>query len=348
MLHRLALTAAAATIALATMPCRSFADSFYEGKIIDLYIGYSPGGGYDTYARLVARHLGKHIPGNPEIVPHNMTGGGGRVAAGYMFRVAPKNGTAIATADQSLPLQQAMHDPTVPIDMAKFGWIGSPYSGNNTLVTWHTTGVATVDEAKQKEVTLGATGPNTSAQYPQVMNAVLGTKFKIVTGYPGGNDINLAMERGEVGGRGSNNYVSWKATRPQWLRDHKINILAQIGLKKDKELPNVPLLMDLGKTDEDKALLKLLSSPVQIGRPLFTTPDVPADRLAMLRKAFDDTVKDPDFLADAKKLNLDIDPVSGTELQSVVEDVLASPPKVVNRLATIIGDPGAQTKATKK
>jgi hypothetical protein len=169
---------------------------------------------------------------------------------------------------------------------------------------------------------------------------LLGTKFQVVIGYPGGNDINLAMEKGEVGGRGSNNYVSWKATRPTWLTEHKINILVQIGLKKNPEIADVPLLSDLGKTPQDKQVLKLLSSSVAVGRPLFTTPGIPKERLDALRKAFDETMTDQAFLAEAKKEKLDINAVSGVELQQVVEDVINSPPEVVNRLAAIIGDPG--------
>lgn len=309
---------------------------FYGGQTIELLIGYSAGGGYDAYARLVARHMGNHIPGHPTLVPRNMPGGGGRVLAGYVENVAPKDGTVLATADQSLPLQQALGDPTVRFDTSKFFWIGTPIADNNTLVTWHTTGVETVEQAKEKPVVMGATGENTSAQYPRAMNSLLGTKFKVIVGYPGGNDINLAMERNEVGGRGSNNWPSWKSTRPDWLAQKKINLLVQIGLTKDPELPNIPLLYELAKDDESRAALKLLSAPVAIGRPLFTTPGVPSERVAILRRAFDDTMKDPEFLADAKKQNLDISPSSGEELQKVVEQILATPKSAIQRLAAAI------------
>jgi tripartite-type tricarboxylate transporter receptor subunit TctC len=334
-----ALLAASAVVCASSARADSVED-FYRGKTIDLYIGYSAGGGYDNYARQVARYMSKYIPGNPEIVPHNMAGGGGRIAAAYLFTIAPKDGTAIATADQSLPLQQALGDPTVRFDMSKFGWIGSPNSDNNTLVTWYTTGVKTIEDARKTEVAMGATGPNTSAQYPLAMNALLGTKFKVVTGYPGGADVNLAMEKGELGGRGSNNYVSWQTTHPEWLREHKINILVQIGLAKDPELPDTPLLSELGKTADDRAMLKLLSAPVRIGRPLFTTPDVPPERLRALREAFDKTMKDAEFLESAKKTKLEIGPVSGVELQSIVADIVQTPPAIAKRLAAIIGNPG--------
>lgn len=343
----MALLAAGAAMACSPAVAQSVED-FYKGKTMTFLIGYSAGGGYDTYARHVARHMGKHIPGAPQIVPKNMAGGGGRVAAAYMFSVAAKDGTFLATADQSMPLQQAMGDKTVRFDTTKFNWIGNPNAGNNVTAVWHTTGVKTFDEAKQKEVVIGATGNNTSAQYPLVMNALLGTKFKVITGYPGGNDINLAMERGEVGGRGSNNWVSWKATRPKWLEENKINILVQIGLKKEADLPNVPLLSDLATSPEDKVVLRMLSAPVAIGRPVFSTPGVPAERVKALRAAFDKTMTDPEFLAEAKKINLDLDPVSGEELQKIVEEIVNAPKAAVDKLAKIISTPVESRKQDAK
>src|SRR5919205_1936469 len=189
------------------------------------------------------------------------------------------------------------------------------------IATWHTSGIRTIEDAKKIEAPMGATGGSTSSQYPKAMNALLGTKFKIILGYPGGNDINLAMERGEVEGRGSNSWASWKATRPDWLKEKKINILVQIGLNKAPDLPDVPLLMELAMNPEDKAVLRLLSAPSTIGRPIFTTPGVPEDRVKALREAFDATMKDPALLEEAKKANLEIDPVSGEELQKIVAEI---------------------------
>lgn len=340
-MKKLFVTTSAATLAAlaASSALAQSSGDFYAGKTISFLIGYSAGGGYDTYARHVARHIGKHIPGNPQVVPRNMPGGGGRVAGAYMFNVAAKDGTFLATADQSMPLQQAMGDKTVSFDNTKFGWIGNPNASNNVTAVWHTAGVTTFEQAKQKQLVIGATGNNTSAQYPLVMNALLGTKFRVITGYPGGNDINLAMERGEVAGRGSNNWVSWKATRPHWLAEKKIHILVQIGLKKEADLPDVPLLSDLGKTEEDRLVLRMLSAPVAIGRPVFTTPGVPADRIKMLRAAFDKTMTDPEFIAEAKKIDLDINPVSGEQLQKVVEEIVNAPKAAVEKLAKIIATP---------
>ncbi len=328
---------AAGAGSLASVPAAAQAvEAFYKGKTIDMTIGYSAGGGYDVYARIVARHMAGHIPGKPAIVPRNMTGGGSRVAANYMYSVANKEGLAIATADQSLALSQVLGEKAIKLDASKFNYIGNPISDNNTTSSWHTTGVTRWEQAKEKELSLGATGPNTSAWYGMAMNAMLGTKFKIITGYPGGNDVNLALEKGEVDVRGSNSWSSWKGTRPHWLAEKKINILVQIGLKRDPELPNVPLLMDLPTDPDDKAALRLLSAPTAIGRPLFMPPGVPADRVAAIREAFEKTMKDPAFIEEAKKSKLDLLPVSGEELQKIVDDIVAAPPRVVERLKTAL------------
>jgi tripartite-type tricarboxylate transporter receptor subunit TctC len=316
-------------------------EDFYRGKTITLLIGYTPGGTYDAYGRLVARFMGEHIPGKPAIVPRNMPGAASRVAAAHLANVGPRDGTMLATADQSLALAQAMGEK-LQFDVTKFTWIGNPSAGNNTTVTWHTTGVKTIADARTREVTMGATGGSTSSQYPKAMNTVLGTKFKIITGYPGGNDINLAMERGEVGGRGSDSWASWKATRPEWLKEKKINILVQIGLTKAPDLQDVPLLHDLAGNPEDRAVLRLLSAPSVIGRPIFGPPGVPAERVKALRQAFDATMKDPAFIAELEKAQLELEPVSGEELERLVNEIAATPKSVADRLAEIIGIEGAK------
>ena len=311
----------------------------FRGKTIDMYIGYATGGGYDAYGRLVARFLGDFLPGKPKLVPRNMPGGGGRVLAGYMFNVAPHDGTALAMADQSLVLQQAIGDPTILFDSNKLNWIGNPAADNNTIAVWSATGVKTFEDATRKEVVIGATGPNTSSQMAQLTNALLGTKFKIVSGYPGGNDINLAMEKGEVGGRASSPWATWKATRPDWVRDGKIIVIAQIGLTRAPDLPDVPLLTDLARNDEDRAVIRLISAPATIGRPVFTTPGVPEATLRALRQGFDAMVKYAPFNEEAAREKLDINPVSGEELQKIVHDLVATPKPIAERLAAIIKSP---------
>jgi tripartite-type tricarboxylate transporter receptor subunit TctC len=314
---------------------QSVAD-FYRGKKLDMIIGYSPGGTYDLYARLVARYLGNYIPGKPIIVPRNMPGAGSRAAANWVYNIAPKDGTVLATADQSLSLQQAAGDKRINFDTSKFIYIGNPNIENNTTAAWHTSGIKTIDDAKRREVTVGATGGSTSSQYPRAMNALLGTKFKIVLGYPGGNDVNLALERGEVEVRGSNSWSSWKTTRPDWLTEKKINILVQIGLAKAADLLDVPLLMDLAANEEDRQLLRMLSASTHIGRPVFTAPDVPAERVAALRKAFDAMVHDPVFVAEAKREKFDIEPSSGEAMQKLVTEMMAIPKAQGERLRQII------------
>ncbi|HET7681666.1 MAG TPA: hypothetical protein VFK79_16200 [Xanthobacteraceae bacterium] len=349
MIHKLRILGTGAGVFMAAMlvtaglnPAsaqKSVAD-FYKGKNIDLIIGYSPGGGYDLFARLVGQHLGKHIPGNPNIVARNMPGAGSRTAVAWISNVAPKDGTVLATADQSLSVAQAMGDKALTdmkIDTSKLIYIGNPSADNNTTSMWHTSKVKTIEDAMKYEAPMGATGGSTSSQYPKAMNALLGTKFKIILGYPGGNDINLAMERGEVEGRGSNAWASWKSTRMDWIKDKKVNIIVQIGLTKAPDLPDVPLMMDLAKNPEDKAVLKLLSASTTIGRPLFTSPGVPEERVKALRAAFDATMKDPEFLADAEKRGFDINPVSGEELQKIVADIVATPKPIADRLQSIIG-----------
>lgn len=314
-------------------------NAFYSGKTINMYIGFAPGGAYDIYARFLARFMGDHIPGNPTIVSHNMPGGGTRSVAGYVYNVAPKDGTTLATIDQSLPLQQAMGE-ALNFDVAKFTWIGNPVAGTNVLETWYTSGVKTIADARKKEVPLGATGSG-SSQQPKIMNLLLGTRFKIVLGYPGGSEINLAMERGEVMAR-TNTWASVKTTSQQWLHDKKINIIVQIGLMKADDLPDVPLLMDLASNDNDRILLKLMSAPATIGRPFISTPGLATDKVKLLRAAFDATVKDPAALAEAKKMKLAIAPMSGEALEHLIDDVMAAPKPLAARLAEMLGGIGQQ------
>jgi tripartite-type tricarboxylate transporter receptor subunit TctC len=311
-------------------------ESFYKGRKLDIVIGFSVGGGYDAYARVLARHIGEHIPGKPTIVPRNMTGAGSRIAAAYVFSVAAKDGTVMGIADQSIPLEQALGDSGVKFDSREFNWIGNVIADNNIVATWHTSPVKTIEDAKKIESTMGATGYNTSSQYPTVLNQMIGTKFKVILGYPGGAEVNLAMERGEVQGRGSNSWASYKGTKPEWVRDNKINVLAQVGLKRADDLPNVPLLQELATNEQDAAAMRLLSAPTAIGRPFFAPPGVPAERVKALRAAFDATMKDPGFLDEAKKLNLDINPVSGEDLQKIVAEIIDASPVVKKRLSDVL------------
>ena len=253
---------------------------FYRGKQISLVIGTSPGGDYDLRGRMLARYMGKYIPGNPSIVPRNMPAGVGLQAASWLATVAPKDGTSLHMVMQNMPMHQVLGGQGPEFDTGKFNWIGNTTNSPNTVATWHTTGVRSVAEARQKEVIVVAPGTATSSvYYPMVMNALLGTKFKIIAGYPGGNDVNLAMERGEVGGRGSNSWASWVSTKPDWLKENKVHMLVQIGLARHPEMPDVPLLTDLAANEQDRAVLRFMSADTAFSRALATTPDVPADRV---------------------------------------------------------------------
>ncbi len=340
-----ALPAAAAAVCLSALaggPCWGDALSdFYQGKQITLMIGTSPGGDYDQRGRMLARYMPKYIPGNPTIVPRNMPGGVGLQAAHWLYEIAPKDGTSLHMVMQNMPVHQMLGGQGVQYDAGTFNWVGNTTNTPNVVTTWYTTGVTTVEEAKKKEVVLGAPGTATaSVYYPMLMNALAGTKFKIIAGYPGGNDVNLAMERGEVGGRGSNAWASWVSGNPAWIKESKIHQLVQVGLKRHPDLPNVPLLMELGATDEDRAVLKFMSADTAFARAVATTPGIPAERLTALRRAFDAAMKDPELLAESDKAKRDLGPMTGEEVQQVVAELMATPPGIIARTKAILEDSG--------
>jgi tripartite-type tricarboxylate transporter receptor subunit TctC len=310
---------------------------FYRGKTLSMIVATSPGGDYDLRARLLTRHLGRHIPGEPTIVARNMPGAVGLQAANYMANQAPRDGTVLHIIMQNMSAYQAMGGANVEYDTRKFFWIGNTTDSPNVVNSWYTTGIKTIQDVMQRELVVGAPGTATSSvYYPKAMNALLGTKFKIVSGYPGGNVVNLAMERGEVGGRGSNSWASWKSTHPDWLRDKKIIILVQIALKRHPELADIPLMTELAKNEDDRQVLAFISADTGITRAFVTTPGVPADRVAALRRAFDATMKDPAFLAEAAKTNMDISPAPGEVAQSVAAAIANTPPAVVARAKAIL------------
>jgi tripartite-type tricarboxylate transporter receptor subunit TctC len=303
---------------------------FYRGKRIILVVGYGTGGGYDLYARMLGRFLGDHIPGKPTIIPQNMPGAGSRGAANWLYNVAPKDGSVIATLSQTTPTDQALGQAGVQFDVRKFNWIGNMVVVNNLLYVAAARGVATMEQAKMKPLAIGATGASSpSVLYPQVSNNLLGTKFRIVSGYVSGGDINIAVERGEVDGRGSDSWASMKTTHPDWLRDHTINILFQIGTKREADLPDVPLWSELGESDEQRQILEILSGDVAVGRPILTAPGVPPDRVRALRRAFDETLADPAFMAAVTQAHMDFNPIGGEALQDVASRIAGASPQVI-------------------
>ena len=298
---------------------------FYKGKTVNVYIGVGVGGEYDIQARLVARHIGKHIPGNPTLVPQNMTGAGGLRMINYLYNVAPKDGASIGMIANAFPAMQAVGIAGVQFDAAKMQWLGSIAPAVETMAVWSATGVKSINDARSREVVAGASARGAiTFIYPQMMNEFLGTKFKIVTGYPGGNQINLAMERGEVEAR-NNTWSSWKATKAQWLAEKKITVIAQAG-PRAPDL-NAPSVEDAARTPEERQLIELVVSGTQFGRP-FATNAAPPDRVAALRAAFAATMKDPEFLTEANSLGFEVDPVLGEKMQKIVEKVLATPKDV--------------------
>ena len=310
---------------------------FYKGKTMEMIVPTSPGGDYDLRARLVSRHLGRLIPGNPTIIVKNMPGGLGVAASNYIYNIAPKDGTSLQIIFQNMPILQAVKQPGVQFDVREFGWLGNTTNTPNIINSWHTTGIARIEDVLEKELIVGAPGAmSTSYIYPIALNQTIGTKFKVVTGYAGGNLVNLAMEKGEVGGRGSNSWASWKSGHPQWLTDKKIHLLVQVGLTRATDLPDVPLLLELAKNDADREFLTFLSADMGISRAFTTTPGVPRDRLAALQKAFMDTMRDKEVLAEADKTKHEIDPSDGDAALKIATMMINTRPEVLERYKALI------------
>ncbi len=312
-------------------------EDFYKGKTVNLMIGYSVGGGYDLYGRLLARHLGKHIPGHPGVVPQNMTGAGSLRAAQYIYSVAPKDGTAIATFGRTIPTTPLLTPANAQFDGTKFTWLGSITNEVSACVTSRAAKAHNWDELLKNEVTVGGEGPGADPDvYTLLYNNVFGTKMKLVTGYHGTNDMSLAMERGEIDGVCGLSWSTLKARHLQAMKDKQIYVVIQAALKKQPELADVPLAIDLTKDPEKLQILKLFLASQEMARPFAAPPDLPADRKAALIKAFDETMKDPEFLADAKKLNMDVNPLSPKEIDDILVDLYKTPKVVLEKAAKAI------------
>jgi tripartite-type tricarboxylate transporter receptor subunit TctC len=312
------------------------AQSFYEGKSITIVTSTGVGGTYDVTARLIARHMPRFIPGKPNMVVQNMPGGGNVLATNFMYAIAPKDGTTIASVHNAMPVQQVLGGQGVRFDAGKFEWLGSTGPETEVILVWHTSNIRTLDELKTREVILGGTGAGSGLVIlPRAMNALLGTRFKIVSGYKSSEDINIALQRGEVEARAFS-LISITAQRADWLRDKKITILAQVGAKRAHEIPDVPLVTELARSEEDRQVFKLISTAQALGRPYLAPPGVPADRLAILRKAFEATLKDKAFLADAEKLQIDIDPIGADEVTQLVRETVNAPASVVAKAKAAI------------
>ena len=327
---------------LCTLPAQaqSLAD-FYRGKTVTITVSTSTGGGYDAMARVISRHIGKHVPGNPLVVVRNMPGAGGITAVNWLYYAAEKDGTQLGLVQNGTPLEPLFGTKEARYDATKFNWLGTPSIEVSMVLLWHTVPVNSVKDLQEKETNMGASGANsTPAFYTRLLNATLHTKMKLINGFPGQNDAFLAMERGELDGYPSVFYSALSSTRPNWLRDKVVKAIVQYGPERLKELPDTPFAPDLLTDADDKLLMQAAFAPQALGRPLLMPPNVPADRVAAMRKALADTFKDAEFQAEAAKAGLIVNaPKTGEELQKVIETAYATPSRVVERLRKL-NNPG--------
>ncbi len=326
----------AAIIGVAAANADPAAD-FYSGRQVTLIVPTGPGGGYSLYGQFLGRYLGKHIPGNPTVVVQNMPGGGGNVAADDLYNVAPNNGTTIASLFSTMTVTQALQPSGAHFDATKFGWIGSIAPMVNAVGVMQKPSPISLEDAKTKPLVIGATGKSADLYiYPRIMNALLGTKFKIVLGYDSSGAILLAMQSGEVSGMAMGLEI-WDALRPDWIKRKEIAFIAQTGVKRDPQLADVPTLLELASTPQDKQVMTFLASPAVLGRVIAAPPGLPPERLATLRKAFNETMNDPEFRNTLTARGLGIDPTSGIEIAKFIEQSSATPTAVLDRTKTLLG-----------
>lgn len=324
--------ALAAAVPVGMARAESVAD-FYANHDIAIVIGYNPGGTYDTYARMTAKYLGQFLPGHPNIVVRNMPGVASIKAANYLYAQAPRDGSVLGMISQATALQQVLKHKAVHYDARKFNWLGRLTTAVECTIVWHTAPVKTIEDAMKREVVIGATSPGSSADTdPKLMNALVGTKFKVILGYKGTTGAMLAMERGEVQGSLAvvQNLLIHNA---EWIRDRKIRVLVQYSLKRHPAFPNAPAMVELGRTPDETKILKLYGSTAEFGRSIMTPPHIPHDRLTALRAGFAAMLKDKTFLAEAKKRRMEIDPLSGQALQALVDDSFDISPALAARAA---------------
>ena len=307
--------------------------AFFKDKQIRLVVGSAAGSGYDLNARIVARYMGRHIPGKPTIVVQNQPGAGSATMATTLFNTAPKDGTVIGAAINGMPTIHLLSPELARFDPSKFEWLGSSNRDTQVSYVWRTSPVQSVEDLKTKELIVGATSAGTTqVDFPVVVRDVLGLKYKLVSGYEGTTNIHLALERGEVQGVGANAWLSLKALNANWLADKSVKVIMQYGMDKHPDLPDVPTVFSLAKNEADRQALNLIVSRLEYGRPFFLPPGVPAARVEALRRAFDETMKDPEFLDEAAKAQIEVSPMTGEEVAALVKKVSATPPAIVARV----------------
>lgn len=329
---------AAALTAIAPAHAADETNDFYRGKTITVIVGFGAGGGYDIYARLLAHHLGNHIPGQPNVVVQNMEGAGSVRAANYVYSLAPKDGTVIAAVNQNMPMYQMLGGAGAQFNSASINWLGSMAYSNGTLYTWTGSGIATLDDAKKREVVLGGVGTTSDSYiYPTLLNGLLGTRFKVINGYAGTKEIHLAIERGEVMGRGGNTWASLMSSNPDWIGQKKVNILVQIGFATEPELTTVPLLIDLVKSAEDKQVATVVTLPTALGYTDWLAPEVPPARMQLMRAAYDATMQDKAFREEALQHGMLIRPQTSAEVEALIQRAASVPKPVLERTAQLLG-----------
>jgi tripartite-type tricarboxylate transporter receptor subunit TctC len=333
----------AASLIAALFTCTSVsaetAEQFYKGKTVTIQIGYAPGGGYDVYARQLARFYGRHLPGQPTVTTQNVPGAGSLKLANAIYSVAPRDGTVIGSIGREQITAPLFGVPGANFDATKVNWVGNMDRAASLSVVWATSPIQTIADARKQEVTVGGTGPaSTTVVLPTAFNKLMGYKFKVIAGYPGGGDITLALERGEVEGRFSWSYASLMSTRPDWVRDKKIRFLAASAFKRLPEAPDVPTVIELADTEQHKQVISLILAGDVLARPFMAPPSLPPERLAALRDAFSATMRDPEFLAEAKQQKLELDPMDWQEMTETINKIYATPAPVVKAAMAIIQD----------
>jgi tripartite-type tricarboxylate transporter receptor subunit TctC len=321
------------------VPARTEDDvaAFYRGRQLRIVVGTAAGGGYDLFARAVARHIGGHIPGNPAVIVQNLPAAGGMVMTNQLYASAPRDGSVIGAPINGIPTAPLLAPAGAHFNATRLIWLGSTNREPYVAFVWRTAPVQSLADLRTRELIVGATAPGTTmVDFPLLTNDILGTKFRIVRGYEGTPQINTAIERGELEGQGGIGWAAVKAQVPQWITERKIKVIAQYGLKRHPDLADVPTMLELVTRDPDRQALTMLFARTEYGRPYFLPPEVPAARVEALRRAFDATMRDPAFVADAAKLQLEIDPMTGEAVQALVGDLAATPPDVVARVRAIL------------
>ena len=334
---RISIVAVAFLLAISLLAPTLSADEiseFYDGRELRLLIGYSAGGGYDTYARLLGRHLARHIPGNPNVVPQNMPGAASLRLANYLFNVAPKDGSVIGIVARGMAMEPLLSGRGTRFDANEFSWLGSLNNEVSVCASWHTSEVKTMQDLMTRELIVGGIGSASGTDvFPLVVKNLLGANIRLITGYPGGNDILLAMERGEVDGRCGWSWSTVQATRPEWIAEGRLNMLVQFALEKHPDLPDVPLVTEFADSEDERMALELIFARQVMGRPFLAPPGIPPARLDALRRAFDATANDPAFRAEAERMQLELNPVTGEEIDVLLERVYGASENAI-RLAT--------------